>query len=123
MGRLMDEGRISVINTTKRHFGKEGTEFFCRFFLSLVLSFFFFQAEDGIRDHCVTGVQTCALPILFRESKRSVVLREWCHPAVSGYASNRNQRLDRAEGLHRAIDHAPDRDAPSRPRRDRKSVV
>src|SRR5260221_12942902 len=25
---------------------------------------FFFQAEDGIRDHCVTGVQTCALPIL-----------------------------------------------------------
>ena len=27
---------------------------------------FFFQAEDGIRDHCVTGVQTCALPILLR---------------------------------------------------------
>ena len=25
---------------------------------------FFFQAEDGIRNHCVTGVQTCALPIL-----------------------------------------------------------
>src|SRR5215204_4262100 len=25
--------------------------------------FFFFQAEDGIRDHWVTGVQTCALPI------------------------------------------------------------
>src|SRR5437588_12301816 len=24
---------------------------------------FFFQAEDGIRVHCVTGVQTCALPI------------------------------------------------------------
>src|SRR5699024_11415504 len=28
------------------------------------LSFFFFQAEDGIRDRNVTGVQTCALPIL-----------------------------------------------------------
>ena len=27
--------------------------------------FFFFQAEDGIRDDLVTGVQTCALPILF----------------------------------------------------------
>src|SRR2546421_1113884 len=27
--------------------------------------FFFFQAEDGIRDLIVTGVQTCALPILF----------------------------------------------------------
>src|SRR6266581_3900782 len=26
-------------------------------------SFFFFQAEDGIRDGRVTGVQTCALPI------------------------------------------------------------
>ena len=26
--------------------------------------FFFFQAEDGIRDHCVTGVQTCALLLL-----------------------------------------------------------
>src|SRR5437773_5986252 len=29
----------------------------------LVLYFFFFQAEDGIRDRDVTGVQTCALPI------------------------------------------------------------
>src|SRR6201987_4802120 len=27
---------------------------------------FFFQAEDGIRDDLVTGVQTCALPISFR---------------------------------------------------------
>src|SRR5688572_32429228 len=27
--------------------------------------FFFFQAEDGIRDLTVTGVQTCALPILW----------------------------------------------------------
>src|ERR671916_1652533 len=30
------------------------------------LVFFFFQAEDGIRDHCVTGVQTCALPIYLK---------------------------------------------------------
>src|SRR2546425_6555189 len=28
--------------------------------------FFFFQAEDGIRDKLVTGVQTCALPISWR---------------------------------------------------------
>ena len=28
-----------------------------------VFFFFFFQAEDGIRDYKVTGVQTCALPI------------------------------------------------------------
>src|SRR5690606_40710317 len=30
--------------------------------------FFFFQAEDGIRDFHVTGVQTCALPISFSPS-------------------------------------------------------
>src|SRR2546422_6915837 len=29
-----------------------------------LIFFFFFQAEDGIRDVAVTGVQTCALPIL-----------------------------------------------------------
>src|SRR2546430_13117769 len=34
----------------------------------LLLSFFFFQAEDGIRDLTVTGVQTCALPIWIRMS-------------------------------------------------------
>src|SRR5256885_5078067 len=30
---------------------------------SVYVSVFFFQAEDGIRDYKVTGVQTCALPI------------------------------------------------------------
>ena len=30
---------------------------------SVVVAIFFFQAEDGIRDYKVTGVQTCALPI------------------------------------------------------------
>src|SRR5256714_260819 len=34
-------------------------------------SFFFFQAEDGIRDKLVTGVQTCALPI-FRFGDRCI---------------------------------------------------
>src|SRR5690606_39666612 len=33
-------------------------------------SAFFFQAEDGIRDFHVTGVQTCALPICKRESAK-----------------------------------------------------
>src|SRR5690625_1987901 len=31
---------------------------------------FFFQAEDGIRDGHVTGVQTCALPIFYLDSAR-----------------------------------------------------
>src|SRR5256885_5955936 len=33
--------------------------------------FFFFQAEDGIRDYKVTGVQTCALPISKRTAAQS----------------------------------------------------
>src|SRR5438876_6773033 len=37
--------------------------------------FFFFQAEDGIRDGRVTGVQTCALPICLRLDKRQNALR------------------------------------------------
>src|SRR3712207_7610500 len=38
--------------------------------LVAVCVFFFFQAEDGIRDIGVTGVQTCALPILPRPRLR-----------------------------------------------------
>src|SRR5207244_7654764 len=40
--------------------------------------YFFFQAEDGIRDDLVTGVQTCALPI-FRSlhSRRAVLTDCW----------------------------------------------
>src|SRR5438132_7804487 len=55
---------------------------------------FFFQAEDGIRDHCVTGVQTCALPIYAafpRLVKRRLV----------------GLRLDFAEPVHAA--HVVDR--------------
>src|SRR5437762_9420445 len=33
------------------------------FVMFSIVFFFFFQAEDGIRDTSVTGVQTCALPI------------------------------------------------------------
>src|SRR2546429_7195467 len=40
--------------------------------ITLLMRFFFFQAEDGIRDVAVTGVQTCALPILnFTSTKPS----------------------------------------------------
>src|SRR2546430_10930087 len=36
--------------------------------------FFFFQAEDGIRDLTVTGVQTCALPISLHADLQRIVL-------------------------------------------------
>src|SRR5437762_13391186 len=39
--------------------------------------FFFFQAEDGIRDTSVTGVQTCALPISFHFR---LFLEDGAHP-------------------------------------------
>src|SRR5204862_5347348 len=44
----------------------------------LCIFFFFFQAEDGIRDLYVTGVQTCALPILTR------FLREYLYFPLGG---------------------------------------
>src|SRR2546430_6283752 len=37
--------------------------------------FFFFQAEDGIRDLTVTGVQTCALPISGRRRRAAAAMR------------------------------------------------
>src|SRR5438552_16574235 len=45
--------------------------------------FFFFQAEDGIRDDLVTGVQTCALPIFTSWfSEKGIVLGSVCGDAV-----------------------------------------
>src|SRR5207249_7357127 len=41
-----------------------------------ILSGFFFQAEDGIRDRNVTGVQTCALPI------SRLLLQRRCEPSL-----------------------------------------
>src|SRR2546430_4624049 len=54
--------------------------------------FFFFQAEDGIRDLTVTGVQTCALPISFVTSRvrgvtrRSGWVKGWRVPANTRFA-------------------------------------
>src|SRR5699024_12161526 len=42
--------------------------------LDNLLHLFFFQAEDGIRDRNVTGVQTCALPILYKTESSGVVI-------------------------------------------------
>src|SRR5690349_22070522 len=57
--------------------------------LSLFYSFFFFfQAEDGIRDLYVTGVQTCALPILF-----TLVCRDLSDLATYARVDNAQFRL------------------------------
>src|SRR3712207_8359544 len=41
---------------------------------------FFFQAEDGIRDIGVTGVQTCTLPISTHPYRRPLTATASCHP-------------------------------------------
>src|SRR5438876_10834466 len=68
-----------------------------------VICFFFFQAEDGIRDGRVTGVQTCALPIYRRGSSvgawRVVLRRALGH-------GGRLERRSREAGRGRPIPSA-----------------
>src|SRR5438094_3174971 len=45
---------------------------------------FFFQAEDGIRDRTVTGVQTCALPIWPPRAPCTPTCRPWRTVATCG---------------------------------------
>src|SRR5256885_4786062 len=84
---------------------------------------FFFQAEDGIRDYKVTGVQTCALPI----SPRVASLRD----AVTDERETRRAQRDqlvgvdgevvRRPGAERGVGRAVFHVVPGHP--DRKSVV
>src|SRR2546422_7395263 len=68
----------------------------CFYIVSYVFAFFFFffQAEDGIRDVAVTGVQTCALPISRpgRVEARSGARR------LRGDRGRRGPAVDRREG-------------------------
>src|SRR2546425_13367945 len=72
--------------------------------------FFFFQAEDGIRDKLVTGVQTCALPISPPEGTEERVALigvergpdvEEAHARASG-----NEPFERLEREARALHHS-----------------
>src|SRR5690625_5827192 len=63
-----------------------------------VLMVFFFQAEDGIRDGHVTGVQTCALPIYFQAGFR----------AQNPYEYEKDGKLYRKENAY-IFDFSPDR--------------
>src|SRR5204863_7023086 len=55
---------------------------------------FFFQAEDGIRDLYVTGVQTCALPIFFVRELISSKGRPWENGAIGYYMRDNRMPLD-----------------------------
>src|SRR5437867_10453983 len=62
---LVEGPMVSFLHYHAMHGIVTSGGFLFGFFLSCsFFFFFFFQAEDGIRDRTVTGVQTCALPIL-----------------------------------------------------------
>src|SRR2546430_10218908 len=56
----------------------------------LLLCIFFFQAEDGIRDLTVTGVQTCALPIFTIDTTPPALTASG---AVSGWTSSTSDTI------------------------------
>src|SRR3712207_7491683 len=64
--------------------------------------FFFFQAEDGIRDIGVTGVQTCALPIC-QTQPATLGQRDW---NVNVLDQNRIVMTPTQTGLDQALDDA-----------------
>src|SRR5690625_3392188 len=87
--------------------------------------FFFFQAEDGIRDGHVTGVQTCALPIspcgsvveLPEEETRrrkEATNPEWPIAHVVLHGVDRDQFMGRHKANHAQLVYADDADAADR---------
>src|SRR5258708_20600231 len=71
--------------------------------------FFFFQAEDGIRDDLVTGVQTCALPIL--RDPQVFLFDEPLSNLDTELGVEVGERFVEQEDLRIAHDRPPHRDA------------
>src|SRR5436305_3223813 len=72
-------------------------------FTTVIFLFFFFQAEDGIRDADVTGVQTCALPI-FRLPHAAHGLPD--EPQVRLHPASRRSLCDQSSrGRQRSEEH------------------
>src|SRR3954463_16831311 len=71
--------------------------------ISILLSsnFFFFQAEDGIRDYRVTGVQTCALPI-----NDKTAIRDYRVTGVQTCALPIDRKSTRLNSSHTIISYA-----------------
>src|SRR5262249_59324760 len=69
----------------------------------VALLVFFFQAEDGIRDWSVTGVQTCALPIFERPEDRLAVADDH-RAAANAVRDIRPRRRERQHDAHLRAD-------------------
>src|SRR5256885_183179 len=69
---------------------------------------FFFQAEDGIRDYKVTGVQTCALPISARSHRAASCPppRAPRRPSPSCRCPCRDRKSTRLNSSHLVISYA-----------------
>src|SRR2546426_12353828 len=76
--------------------------------------FFFFQAEDGIRDYKVTGVQTCALPILLSQPEpASAAAQETITARTNGRSGDgigcacrlEVERVEETAGERRGLSH------------------
>src|SRR5439155_15819290 len=67
------------------------------------LFFFFFQAEDGIRDGHVTGVQTCALPIFDGSARTHLLDRLGFRPELGECAHCRQSLAEETNGWEPAV--------------------
>src|SRR3989454_12730897 len=85
-----------------------------------LFSFFFFQAEDGIRDYKVTGVQTCALPIWWRRESQGLEPRDVAEQAgqrlvaCEAAAVEYQPALERLGGKRQVVRDHEQRHAPGR---------
>src|SRR5256712_5057555 len=74
--------------------------------LFIIIFFFFFQAEDGIRDLIVTGVQTCALPISsdFTGTWNEAFKAHWAHvPFTAAEHATMMQSLEPLGALETSV--------------------
>src|SRR2546430_13170202 len=90
--------------------------------LRVCVVFFFFQAEDGIRDLTVTGVQTCALPIWRTPKINSNAGRDHWPGCFSVTLAGAGIRGGMVYGASDRIAAFPSQ-SPVGPEEDRKSVV
>src|SRR5256885_8736632 len=87
---------------------------------------FFFQAEDGIRDYMVTGVQTCALPISGPYEQRRRQRRSSARlaaPSIWSSASSMRMAAPTKIGVSRSVYEDDSVSRRSETSADRKSVV
>src|SRR5438874_12648563 len=70
----------------------------------LIRDHFFFQAEDGIRDLYVTGVQTCALPIWVNRARRRAPRARARGPHARGGEPKRGKKRSEERRVGKGVD-------------------